>query len=298
MQCSPLIVAVSSGRDLIGVMCAGEPRIEGVPVGVVAVGHASDARTVLARDPHTVPVLAAGLEHLAQCGRYHTIYVQDRSLQRHELSAVLNTIAGISHRTEAVEVRQTLLLPDSFESFRRALGSHTRRNLMYYRRRAASGGVEFRRGLGSTEVTSALSHLAARQRVSRYSAKQIKTNRTALDDTPGSFWYGLCTNAGVWLSIIGGFQCGETAYITFQLNDSDPVYDHMSLSVVGRSYLIEELIRVGVRNLNFHGGCRGLLERYCAKELWHLVVIEKSTLAATAIRKVGRTILKAGAVRG
>ena len=294
-DCAPVILAACHGNQLVGAVYAGEPHIWGLPVGVVAVGYVSECETVVARDAHITPVLDAALRHLAGCRRFHTIYVRDRSLQRDRLAEVLGGVPNICRAAGRIEITDTLLLRDSFESLLNTFGRRTRRNLTYYRRRAAHAGIEFQHGLSSKDVRNACSHLAARQRTSHYSGRQLLTHLRALDQMPGAFWYGLRTSAGERLSLIGGWRRGETAYIVFQLNNSNAAYDHISISVVSRSYLVEELIRVGVRKLEFMGGCQGLLERYCVKESWCCAVIEKTTWAATAIRTVGRKILRAGA---
>ena len=282
--CTPVILAA---------VYAGEPRIFGLPVGVVAVGYASDRETVVARDGHRTQVLGAALRHLAGCRLYHTIYVRDRSSRRDWLADLLDGVSSICCPEGRIESTHTLLLGDSFESLLNTLGRHTRRNLMYRPLRAAYAGIQFQSGLSFKDVRNACWHLALRQRTSHYSGRQLLTYLRALDQMPDSFWYGLRANAGEWISLIGGWRRGETAYIVFQVNNSDAAYDHVSISIVSRSYLLEELIRVGVRKLEFMGGCQGLLERYCVKESWCCAVIEKTSWAPTVIRTWGRKILKA-----
>jgi hypothetical protein len=293
-DCAPVILAAWQGSELVGAVYAGEPHICGLPVGVVAVGYSSEGQTVVSRDAHTTQVLGIVIKHLAGRRCYHTVYVRDRSSLRDWLPEILSDVPSICFQDGWTEANHTLLLGDSFESLLSSFGRRIRRNLTYYRRCAARAGVKFQRGLSSKDISNAFSHLAPRQRTSRYSVRQLRTRRRALDQMPGSFWYGLRTSAGEWLSLIGGWRREETAYIALQVNNSDAAYDHISISAVSRSYLVEELIRVGVRKLKFLGGCQGLLEGYCVKETWCCAVIEKTTWAATAIRTVGRKILKAG----
>jgi len=294
-DCAPVILAAWQGNELVGAVYAGEPHICGLPVGVVAVGYAAEGKTVVARDAVATQVLGAALRHLAVCRRYHTIYVRDRSSLSDRLRDTLSQVPSICCQDGRTEANHTLLLENSFESLLSTFGRRIRRNLTYYRRRAVHAGIEFRQELSSKEISNALSYLAARQRTSRYSARQLRTHRRAVDQMRGSFWYGLHTSAGEWISLIGGWRRGETAYIVLQVNNSDKAYDHISISIASRSYLVEELIRVGVRQLEFLGGCQGLLEGYCVKETWCCAVIEKTTWAATAIRLIGRKILHAGA---
>jgi len=294
-DCAPVILAAWQGNELVGAVYAGEPHICGFPVGVVAVGYSSEGETVVARDAHPTQVLGIALSHLAGRRRYHTIYVRDRSSLRDRLPEILSHVPSVCFQDGWTEANHTLLLGDSFESLLSSFGRRIRRNLTYYRRCAARAGIEFQRVLSSKDISKAFSHLAPRQRTSRYGAWQLLRHRRALDQMLGSFWYGLRTSAGEWLSLIGGWRRGETAYIILQLNNSDAAYDHISISLVSRSYLMEELIRFGVRKLEFLGGCQGLLERYCVKESWCCAVIEKTTWAATVIRTVGRKMLKAGA---
>ena len=115
-------------------------------------------------------------------------------------------------------------------------------------------------------------------------------NCEVLDRNSASLWWGLRDKKGKWVSITAGWLGSDTVDVVLQLNDNGSEYDKMSLSVVSRSHLIEELIGAGAQRLNFIGGCNGLLERYCASENWVRTVIEKPSFASNAIRTIGRKI--------
>ena len=289
-----MILGVWSGGDLVGAVYAGEAYAWKVPVGVAVVGHPPGPCTVTASEELAEPVFIAALLRLLRSRRYHTIYAHQAGRESADPIANLSASApGVSIAVSPVTIREQLPLANSFDCFLRGLGYHTRRNLRYYRRRASAVGIQFHSHLAPAQVADALRQLVPHQRTSQHSVRQLNHSRNSLESVSGAFWCGLRNPAGAWVSIVGGCVSEDRASIILQLNNNDPEYDSLSLSAVVRSCLIENLIGSGVKVLSFVGGCNGLLQPYCVPEYSTQLVIEKPGAVPTAIRRVGRQILKA-----
>lgn len=288
----PLVLTVSSADTPVGIVFAGEPKTFGVPSGVVALYDLAEVQTVFAREPDISAVLHAALASLLQTPRYHTIYLR-RSLSCSGTTAeILKQLPSQSGAPRVTAFSHTLILPRSFDDFLRSLGPHVRRNHRYCTRRAVESRMRFVAGLTGSEVTQAILSIGNHQRTSQFSVRELKSLRVFLDRVPGSIWCGLVTGAGQWVALVGGWIQQDRFVLCRQLNHGGSAYAKLSLSTVLRSFLIEELIARGVRRIDFLGGCRGQLERYCSAEYGHVFIAEKKTIPATIVRTVGRVILK------
>jgi hypothetical protein len=84
---------------------------------------------------------------------------------------------------------------------------------------------------------------------------------------PSAIMIGLRASNGDFVSVAGGFHDGRRAIVVMQLNDR--AFIRASLSLVLRSYLIENLIERGSRELVFWAGSSAPLSAYCVSpELW------------------------------
>ena len=75
---------------------------------------------------------------------------------------------------------------------------------------------------------------------------------------------GLKHRNGEWLSVICGASTPVVGVLYLQLNN-DRDFPRDSLSVVLRAYLIESLIRQGMKKLVIWGGTTSPLDRYAAR---------------------------------
>jgi hypothetical protein len=83
-----------------------------------------------------------------------------------------------------------------------------------------------------------------------------------IEAMPSRIMIGLRRSTGEWISLAGGWYAGDRAVLNMQLNDR--ACGRESVSVVLRSYLIEQLIKRGIRELVFWAGTSPPLSYYIA----------------------------------
>lgn len=155
-----------------------------------------------------------------------------------------------------------LRLTEAYEATLSRFGSRTRRNIRHVRRAAATHGVSFallpeRSPVPHTEICG----LAERTRPLAHPPSRIGRFEQFVDAAGGGFRSVLRAGTGRLVSYCRGFLHGGTAYLIYQLNDSD--WHGLSPSLLHRSHLIEALTNMGVRELIFVHGCSGVLHRAC-----------------------------------
>ncbi len=285
---SHFVTAAWRGRELRALAYAGQRKAFGIPLGEVYLGSADYGDSgVIADEQDRGPVVRLAISNLLRYPAVHTIIVRDQPLD-----VEFPAQPGLSARIELQEVRSILPLAQSFETFLQSLGRHTRRNLIYYRRKAFAQGCDWVEQLSARQVDIAIETLLRRQRTSCHSRPAIEARCEILKRKPRSFWSGLRTATGEWLALSGVWQEGDRAFMLFQLNHDAEAYRRASLSTVLRSCLIESLIAREARELIFLGGCKGILEPFCRPVQSRVVTIEKRGPAPTF-----RRALLAGALR-
>ena len=150
-----------------------------------------------------------------------------------------------------IKEHASLLLPGTYEQFLMNLRRTTRHNFRYYRRRFESAGHVYVEDLALDELRGAASYLDPKCRITN---RRDTINRflrmAAAADRPLSA--GLKHKDGQWLSIMCGVYRPGAGMLLMQLNN-DREFQRESLSVVLRGYLIESLIRQGIKKLDFWG---------------------------------------------
>ena len=271
----PFVVAIYDKFDLAGVAYCIKRCLFGIPVGIVECGDACGDGSILSSeecfdevvDIAVRTILRERLTWLAQLGWISsTPNVVERAREQ-DRSGKMRT------RALSFDVWSDLLLDQNYELFLARLGSHTRRNMRYYRRRAEQAGWEFVSNMESEAAWAAIEALYPLQGIGR-NRVQFSICRQQLADVPGLFFSGLRNKDGEWISIIAGWVKGVNVFILLQMNDAS--YAKQSVSIVLRSYLIEYAIDTGIRRMKFIGGCEGVLKKYCRLRISHLVVQRKS----------------------
>jgi hypothetical protein len=161
-------------------------------------------------------------------------------------------------------------LEDTYEGFLNRLGSQTRRNMRYYRRRAEQEGWSFVREIGREDAAAAIAFLSRFQNVGEKDAEQLRLLQQRFELVPGAFFSGLRSGDGTWLGVVGGWRRGSTLFVILQMNHSE--FAKASVSTVLRSYLIEAVIGSGVSHIKFLGDCQGILKKYCGIRVNHLLL--------------------------
>ena len=271
----PFVVAVYDRTTLVGVAYCLKRCLFGIPMGIVESGDWDGQRSMLATaaradevvDIVTRTIFRDKFTWLAQLGWISfTPSVQERALEQERSGKMMA-------RALSFDVWNDLWLGSDYEEFLASLGSQTRRNMRYYRRRAEAAGWIFESNVTFEAAMAAVDSIYPRQEVGK-TREEITVFQQQLAEIPGTFFSGIRNNKGEWISIIGGWEKGSNLFVILQLNDAS--YAKESVSVVLRGYVIEKAIEAGVRRMKFIGGCVGLLKKYCRLRVSHLLIQRKS----------------------
>src|SRR5262249_7240219 len=139
-----------------------------------------------------------------------------------------------------------LALAETYDQFLRTLGSATRHNFRYYRRRFEASGHRFVEHLSLDELRGAVLGLFPKSKLTATTQKSLNGQLERLATASSLLAAGLKHKSGDWLSVAGGWYMPGRAVLCFQCNNEKD-FARDSLSVVLRAYLIELLIRRGLK---------------------------------------------------
>jgi hypothetical protein len=281
----PFVVAVYDKFELAGIAFCVKRCLFGIPVGIVECGDACGDGSILSSeecfddvmDIAVRTILRERWTWLAQLGWISGTQSVVERVWEHERSGKMRT------RALSFDVWSDLSLDENYELFLARLGSQTRRNMRYYRRRAERAGWEFVSNIEGETAWAAIESLYPLQEIGK-NRVQLKIFQQQLADVPGVFFSGLRTQEGKWISMIAGWVKGANLFILLQMNDATHAKE--SVSTVLRSYLIESAIDAGIRRMKFIGGCEGILKKYCRLRISHLVVQRTSYLSRLSGRMI------------
>jgi hypothetical protein len=256
----PRVVVVHNETELAGVVYGKEKIILGRHLGVVyadlSLGSASSGDSV-----HQESIFRIAMEKLlASPGtrgvRLRILRGSPESAAIHKLVASRNLDVHFSR----VKDHSSLALPDTYEQLLQSFGSTTRHNFRYYRRRFEAAGHIYLESLSLDELSPAAMYLKPRCRIPSQprSVERLLEMVAAADEVLA---VGLKHRSGEWLGIVGGVYRPGAGVLLLQLSN-DRNFPRDSLSVVLRGYLIETLIRRGIRLLTIWGGTAPPLSRY------------------------------------
>jgi hypothetical protein len=256
----PSVVAVHNHTELAGVVYAKEKLMFGYHLGVIY-ADLSWGSVIFGNSIHQQKMFRIALESLlASPG---TRGIRLRILRGSpELAAVRELIASrhLDVHFSRVKDHANLLLPDTYEQLLLSFGSTTRHNFRYYRRRFEAARHIYLESLSLDELRSAALYLEPRcSRPSQSGSIERLLNMAATADRPLAV--GLKHRNGEWLGVIGGVYRPCVGLLLLQLSN-DRSFSRDSLSVVLRGYLIESLIRQGIRSFAIWGGTGPPLSRY------------------------------------
>jgi hypothetical protein len=268
--CAPRVVAVYRARDLVGIMYARERIISGVPTGIVY-ADGSLGGFLLANGLHRHNVFIAAMETLLSSTGMRGLRLRLLGGGA-DLEAINELVASrpldveyspvAAQDSEIWKPHAQLSLADTYERFLGGLGSATRHNFRYYRRRFEQAGHRFIQHLSQDELCSATVGLAPKSKfTSQWQPRVIRRGLNMVAATRRPLAVGLRHHNGEWLSVIGGWYRSNGAVLNFQCNNEFD-FGSDSLSTVLRAYLIELLIRQGVNELVIWGGTGPPLSRY------------------------------------
>ena len=267
---APRVVVVYTGRDVAGILYAKERVISGISTGVVY-ADGSLGGMLLSSEQHRQDVFRVALEALLSSPGIRGVRLR---LLRDggDLDAVGQLVVSrsldvqyslIEHDDSPLwKYHAHLPLAGSYDRFLTRLGSTTRHNFRYYRRRFEASGHQFVDRLSLDELRSAALELASKSKfVTSWRQLEIENglNMAAASSRPLAI--GLKHRNGEWLSVIGGWYRPRGGVLCFQCNN-DCDFGADSLSIVLRAYLIESLIGQSLEELVIWADTRPPLSRY------------------------------------
>ena len=266
----PRAVVVYTGPDVAGILYAKERVISGISTGVVY-ADGSLGGMLFVREQHRQDVFRVALETLLSSPGIRGVRL--RVLRDGgDLDAIGQLVVSrsldvqyslIEHDDSPLwKYHAHLPLTDSYERFLSRLGSTTRHNFRYYRRRFEASGHRFIDRLSPDELRSAALELAPKSKfVTSWRNLEIENGLKMVAASSRPLAIGLKHQNGEWLSVIGGWYRPRGGVLCFQCNN-DCDFGSDSLSIVLRAYLIESLIGQSLEELVIWADTRGPLSRY------------------------------------
>lgn len=292
----PRIVVVRRRDHFIGALYAKERKLAGVPTGIIY----SDATLngmVMAEVQNRSAVFDGGLRALLKSPRTLGIRltIPPHGYEREVLEELVSD-ERLHYAAVPRENHMMLQLGEDYEGFLNGLGSRTRRNFRYYRRKSEHEGHVYVEDVRLNEFRTAAETLL-KQKVVGADRDSISRALAMFACCPRPILTGLRDKDGNWLSILGGWIEGTRPLVFFQMN-SDKNHKQLSLSLVLRSYFLESLIRQGFRDVIFWAGVGAPLHYYATPISGTSVYLDRSynawstfrRLAAGAIKKLPRNM--------
>jgi hypothetical protein len=284
----PKVVVITRVGEVAGVVYAKERKIAGIPTGLVFIDTALD--TILTDNSLTREELVEkAVNRLFENRRIRglRLFIPPDAAEHRAVQSVVASkslegcYADINHHA-------FLGLAATYPQFLQAFGKHSRRNFRYYRRGFEAAGGQYTGEMTFEEFRRAAVRLGSKHVVGA-NAEGLDRALNMLATVQRPLLTGLRLN-GEYISVLGGWHEPDKSTVFVQLND-DRDYPKMSLSVVLRAYLIEELIGQGVRKLLFWAG---MGEPYLSQGEFVSTIcasVDRSGLVWRTVRRlVGKTI--------
>jgi hypothetical protein len=272
-------------RNILGAALLYEFRVLGVRSGVFVTEGKDGMRSLIApaasRAAIAAAVSTALLEHAAQIvvASYidatgpAAIKPQPIPCRSFFWTAASRSVTGFLSLGETLE--QTIDL----------FNRRTRRNLRYYRRLLeAETPLEFVPDAG-TLLSFAELQAINRRALEPVPDELMRHRYQNFADQPGAYLCGLRTQAGEWLSLIGGWRHEGTTVLQWQLNCHG--YERFSLVTVARSFWMEFEIAIGTRILRLDGGTTHAMNHsFIPENAVDLMLRRRSPLAFAIVKIV------------
>lgn len=238
--------------EVLGAVLVHEYQIARIPLNIFVTEDYAGERNVLAPAAIRSAVALRAGKHLLSRGA-HLVVV---SLKDADFDAEIPfpPLGARSDRyvwcTAQRMLTRRLPLRGSYDATLATLGAHTRRNLRYYRRRVE----DQLRCILIPDAKISEEQFVELNRLCSYPTPDFvaRWRYRSARSVPGGILAGLQSEAGDWLSIVGGRRYHDITSIDWQMNQTR--FLEFSLSTVMRSYLIEQEITQGSRSLLFEGG--------------------------------------------
>ena len=169
----PKVVVVCRGPNVVGILYARERTFGGVPTGIVY-ADGSLSSIFLAEPLYHKPAFFAATEALLASPKIRSIRLRILHSSR-DFDSVLQLTSSNSHEVQYFPIENLrpsfwknhahLPLPSTYDGFLKTLGSTTRHNFRYYRRRFEASGHSFVEHLSPDELRSAALRLLPKSKL-------------------------------------------------------------------------------------------------------------------------------------
>jgi hypothetical protein len=283
--CRPCVVVVSQGHRVAGLLYARERLVAGIPTGVV-LGDDTLGTLVVARPEEAESVFQCAVETLLKrkAALRFRVTPEHLALLQAETAKANAEIHSYSEGFHA-----HLELPGTYDEFLAKFRSHTRHNFCRYRRRSESAGNEFCPDLPLADFRVAAKSLFPKEAYARHESNFHRC-LAMIEAMPSRVLVGMRRSSGEWISLAGGWYVGDRVILNMQLNDR--ACGRESISLVLRSYLIEQLINRGIRELVFWAGTSAPLNSYLAPREEYMTYIDSRSNPWRLIRMACVTLAK------
>jgi len=260
----PVVLLVRSARCLEGAVYLYEKLFWGMHTGYLrGFDHLTGESTVIADERVRISLLQAATHQLLLKTRTRVAWATVRQGLGESDTTRIKQL-GLIMRAEVSSLRREhrLKLGPTFDATLARFGSHTRRNLRYYRRRAEKElEASFNPKLTFAESDQALQELSERSfQPFEKSLAEWRKMDGLLRTRAGYFAMGLRAKEE-WISYLVGMRAGKSTYVLLQMNHNG--YARYSLSTVLRSYFFEHEIGRGQEEIKFVNGTCAAFQRCC-----------------------------------
>ena len=278
----PFVVAVYEKEELVGVAYGMRHCLWNIPVGILEFGDSCGDASIIAlgrcfREVVDAVLMALSRQPLLWLAR---ISWNTESSPLTAAGWERENPNGMSTRAFGLDVWNLLRLAPAYESFLSRLGPQTRHNLRYYRRRIERQGWAFVKDMNFEQGSAAFKSLHPFQSAGLSKRTRLDSFLQTIRSVPGSFFSGLRTQQGEWMSVVCGWVKGSRLFILLQVNSASDA--KASVSTVLRSYIIENAISAGIRDIKIIDGCGGILRKYTQAQSSHLLLQRNGPLGRFA----------------
>lgn len=285
----PSVILCHEEGKLVGVMYLKERQICGVQTGWCFGGDETGRGLVTASPERESEVITRSCQFLLGRGM-HALRLRWRCLDgAMPTSGIMGSGLQVVSSTEDQPDGDRLELPGDYEEFLAGLGSHTRRNLRYYRRKAEAEGICFVPNIDVEEYERAVEALKEIADFPHDLVRQERDRRFfQIHGEP--LLMGLQGRDGRFVSILAAVRFEKCLHILSQLNDQS--LRRLSISIVLRSYLLEEAIARGFTSIHFVNGSSPMLGRYCQPFSVQTILIDQRRSLFHPFKAVGARLLR------
>jgi hypothetical protein len=275
----PVVLLVRSAECLAGAVYLYEKTFCRIPTGYLrGFDHLSGESSVIAHEQLRPALLQVAIHQLILNTSARAAWATVCQGAAKRIASSQQELTHVRVQASSICREHRLKLSDTFDATLSRFGSHTRRNLRYYRRRAEKElNASFNPELTFAESDEALQYLREPSfQPYPISLAEWRKMDGLLRTQPGYFAMGLCAS-GKWISYLVGMRKGKHTYLLIQMNHDG--FGRYSLSTVLRSFFFEYEIGRGQEEIKFVNGTCAAFQRCCEPDTCVTVSARRGIMA-------------------